>query len=434
MFHKLHIQMTMFCTIVTGSIFFALVFVCMFLAANSLKANNYASFTRQLNSALIHLKEQNTISHQWLNQLQKNEQFLLYLYDNNIPLCYQSYHSTRQEEILKEEAVYTARVKHGIDIFSGNPGNITKHTEFNFTSSNGQDYYASAGIIPVKNGYLSFIVLFPLARQHIQEFKLCFAVYITGLAAALLLFIFSWFFTKRMIIPLENTRQRQADFIASASHELRSPLAVIKTGLEIIRKTDTSSETGHFIDLMAGETNRMQNLVSNMLFLANADSGHLPLHKEKCQPDGLLIYIYEKYSPLARKKQLSLSLNLTEEIFPCCYCDKEWIQQVFCILLDNALSYTPSGGKIHIGLKQQKSFLVFSFADTGRGIPDNEKTLVFGRFYRSDNAHSDKTHPGLGLCLAKEIISAHNGRIWVEDVKGGGSCFYVELPVYKCNG
>ncbi len=430
MFRKLHIQMAVFCTTVTGGIFFALVLVCLFFARKSLEANNYASFTSQLNSALIHLKEQDTISHLWLNQLQENEQFLLYLYDNNIPLYYQNYHSSRQEETLKKEAIYIARTKYGAGIFTGSPGSITTHTEFNFTSSDGKDYYASAGIIPKKNSYLSFIALFPLASQHTQELKLYFATCSAGFAAVSILFIFSWFFTKRMIIPLENTRQEQTDFIASASHELRSPLAVIKTGLETLKKTENPYEMEHFIDLMAGETNRMQNLVNNMLFLANADSGHLSVHKEKCQPDGLLIYIYEKYTPLCQKKQLSLSLNLPEEIFPYCYCDKEWIQQVFSILLDNAISYTPSGGRIDMALKQTKSSLVFSFTDTGCGIPDNEKALIFNRFYRSDNARSDKAHTGLGLCLAKEIISSHKGRIWAENPESGGSCFYVELAAY----
>ena len=96
--------------------------------------------------------------------------------------------------------------------------------------------------------------------------------------------------------------------------------------------------------------------------------------------------------------------------------------------MDNALSYTPSGGKICISLKFIKPYLVFSFSDTGCGVPDNEKTLIFGRFYRSEHNHTDKEHFGLGLCIAKEIVSAHNGKIWVENNAYKGSCFYVKLP------
>ncbi len=102
--------------------------------------------------------------------------------------------------------------------------------------------------------------------------------------------------------------------------------------------------------------------------------------------------------------------------------------QVFSILLDNALSYTPSNGTINLSLSLHKAFPRFSISDTGCGISEQDKKLIFDRFYRSDQAHTDKTHFGLGLCIAKEIITAHQGRIWVEDSAEGGSCFFVELP------
>lgn len=429
MFRKLHLQMTLFCTMVTGCIFLVLTCICLFFAEDNLKSNNYSSFLQQLNSALIHLQEQDFISHQWLNQIQEDGQFLLYLYDNNKPLYYQNYHESEQENRLKEEALKMAQAEYSMDIFSANTNQIIIHTEFGFTSSDGQDYYASAGTIPKKNKHLGFLILFPLLRQQkqISHFRLIIAL--TDLAAVSLLFIFSWFFTRRMIIPLETTRQKQMHFIASASHELRAPLAVVHTGLEVLKKTDNPKEQEHFIDLMAEENSRMQKLISDMLLLAGADSGHLPIHQKNCQPDDILINVYEKYEALAEKKQIALSIELPEEMLPDCYCDKERMTQVFSILLDNALSYTPSGGRVCLSLTRHKNFFLFSFSDTGCGIEDSEKKLIFDRFYRSDHAHTDKMHFGLGLCIAKEIITAHQGRIWVEDSAGGGSCFYVKLPV-----
>lgn len=425
MFHRLHLQLTLFCTMVTGCIFFVLTFICLAYAERSLNADNYTSFLRQLNSTLIHLQEQDAISHQWLGQVQENGQFMLFLYDNKTPLYYQAYHDSVQENQLRDEAIRRARTEYDTDIFSTDPHPIIVHTEFEFTSSAGHDYYASAGMIPKGRKHLGFLILAPLQKQqnHIRHLRL--VIFLADLAALSLLIVFSWFFTGRMIVPLEHTRQKQVDFIASASHELRAPLTVVRMGMEVIQN---GAGNAHFIELMTEECVRMQNLIDDMLLLANADSSHLPMRMTVCQPDELLLNVYEKYESLAAEKKIALSIHLSEKRLPDCTCDRARIIQVFSILLDNALSYTPSGGTIRLSLTLERSHLVFRFADMGRGIPDREKNLVFDRFYRSDEAHTDRQHFGLGLCIAKEIITAHHGKIWVEDSAWGGSCFCIRLP------
>jgi signal transduction histidine kinase len=114
--------------------------------------------------------------------------------------------------------------------------------------------------------------------------------------------------------------------------------------------TITPAEQAHFIDLMTEESSHMQNLVNHMLLLANADSGHLPINPSAYQPDGILINIYEKYETLANKKNIVLFIDLPDELLPNCLCDIERITQVFTILMDNALSYTPAGGSIRLSL------------------------------------------------------------------------------------
>ena len=443
MFHKLHLQLTLFCTFVTGCIFLVLAFLCLIFAENSLKSENNAAFLRQLNTTLIHLQEQDMISHQWLNQIQENGQFLLYLYDNGNPLYYQHYHDSEQDVLLREEAIAKAKEEQNLDIFSEKPDQVILHTEFDFLSSSGQDYYASAGVIPKQSKHLSFLILCPLQNQHDRIWQLRLAVLLLGLAAISLLLDFSWLFTRRMIIPLEKSREKQVRFIASASHELRTPLAVLRSGLEVLEKTNDPAERSHFMELMTEESSHMQNLIEDMLFLANADSDHFPIHKTLCQPDELLLDAYEKFEPLATKKKITLSVELPDESseLPDCLCDRERITQVFSILLDNAITYTSettgstlhqqpscSTGKIRLSLRVTPDSLLFQFSDTGCGVPDAEKELIFDRFYRSDHSHTEKTHFGLGLCIAREIIDAHQGSIWVEDSADGGSCFFVRLP------
>lgn len=452
MFRKLHIQMTLFSTLITGIIFLILTFICLIFAETSMRKSNYASFLAQLNSVILHLQEEDTISHQWLNQTQESGQLQIYLYDNGTPLFYQNYHQSEEQSALIDNIIETARNRYGMDIFAVTGRQLTEHTEFTFLPSSGehdpsseqdsdttsynflslqQGRYVSAGIIPKQNGQLSFLILSAPDNLKSQLVHLRLVILSADLAAVLLLFVFSYFFTKRMILPLERNRKKQTLFIASASHELRAPLTVLRSGFEVLKKTKAPDRQEHFLSLMSNETSRMQKLVSDMLLLANADSGNFPIHISACQPDILLLDTYEKYEPLAKKKQIALFISLPDELLPDCLCDRERITQVFSILTDNALSYTPPGGKITLSITCRKSALLFCFADTGRGIPDEEKELIFERFYRTDRSHSEKDHFGLGLGIAREIVSAHKGFIWTEDNPGGGSCFYVRLPAAR---
>lgn len=429
MFHKLHVQFTIFCSIITGGIVLLLTIICLFFAENSMQNNNFASFLRQLNSVLIHLQEQNTISHQWLGQIQKNGHIMLYLYDNQKPLYYQGFHASQEEDALKEEVIEAARTRHQMDIFCGRTKRIIEHTEFSFSSSSGEKYYVSAGTIPKGSQYMSFLILYPLAEQQAEISRLRLMVCLAVLAALFLLLLFSWFFTGRMLVPLEDSRRKQMHFIAAASHELRAPLAVLQSGLEVLQKTDSKREQKRCVKYMEEESSRMQDLIRDLLLLANADSGHLSLQRKLCQPEELLLSAFEKYQPVAGKKEIAMSVSLPEDCIPDCSCDPQKITQVFSILLDNAISYTPCGGKISLSLVQKKNRLCFGFSDTGPGVPDREKEQIFDRFYRADQAHTDKSHFGLGLCIAKEIVQEHQGKLRVEDAKGGGSRFIVELPI-----
>ena len=103
-------------------------------------------------------------------------------------------------------------------------------------------------------------------------------------------------------------------------------------------------------------------------------------------------------------------------------------KQALRILVDNAIKYTPAGGTVTISAQMLDSFCRINVADTGPGVPDGEKKQIFQRFHRSEMAHTDRNHFGLGLSIAAEIAAAHQGRLWVEDNSGGGAIFFLELP------
>ena len=227
---------------------------------------------------------------------------------------------------------------------------------------------------------------------------------------------------------LEKSRQEQTEFIAAASHELRSPLAVILSGISAMKKAD-SKEQGHFLSVIEKEGTRMSLLINDMLSLSNADNHSWKMHPVFCELDTLLLDTYEKYEPLMQDHHMKFFIELPEEEIPPCPCDPERISQVLGILLDNAISYVPENGKIILSLSQTETHFLIRVKDNGPGIPDSAKTSVFRRFYRADSARNNRQHFGLGLCIAYEIISLHKGTISVLDTPGGGSTFQISLPL-----
>lgn len=124
---------------------------------------------------------------------------------------------------------------------------------------------------------------------------------------------------------------------------------------------------------------------------------------------------------------MSLQISLPDEPLPQCYCDRQRIEQVITILLNNAMSYSPLDTFITLGICQADGKLKLWVADKGYGVLDELKQKIFLRFFQVDQARKDREHFGLGLCIASEIIRLHQGKIWVEDNPGGGSVFYFTL-------
>ena len=271
------------------------------------------------------------------------------------------------------------------------------------------------------------IILYPLnSMEHdLRMQRLIF--FGTAFLAILALSIFSWFFIGKMIAPLEENRQAQTEFIAAASHELRSPLAVILSGISAMKKAEPA-EQSRFLSVIEKEGTRMSLLVNDMLSLSNADNHSWKMHPVPCELDTLVLDTYEKYEALMQEHHMNFSVELPDEELPLCSCDPERISQVLGILLDNAISYVPEHGKIQLTLTQNSRGFCLAVIDNGPGIPDSAKTSVFRRFYRADSARNNRQHFGLGLCIAYEIITLHQGMITVKDTPGGGSTFVISLP------
>jgi signal transduction histidine kinase len=225
---------------------------------------------------------------------------------------------------------------------------------------------------------------------------------------------------------LEEGQQKQKEFIAAASHELRSPLTVIKTGIASIKEDMTKAD--RFLPHVEAECDRMSRLINEMLLLAAVDTKSWELAWEQVDMDTLLIECYDMFCTCLNPKQAVITLDLPEERLYRIYGDKERLKQILTILVDNAMSHIPEGGRIALRVLQRKHFMTIAVEDNGKGILPEDKPHVFERFYRKDKSRTDKQHYGLGLSIAKELVELQHGSITVEDTFGGGTTFRMRFP------
>ncbi len=232
-----------------------------------------------------------------------------------------------------------------------------------------------------------------------------------------------------MIERLESAFQRQRQFTADASHELRTPLAIIEAESTLaLNKKRTDKEYEKSLELISQETLFMSTLVDKLLFLARTDAGDDHQNIEDFNLYQLLSLLYTDVEVLAREKEIyfqaSPPFSLTVKG------DKIKIRQLFLNILENAIKYTPAGGRISVSVEEKNGMAVVAIKDTGIGIPTEHLPHIFERFYRADKARSRaEGGAGLGLAIAKQIAVVSGGDIDVESEVGKGSIFFVSLPI-----
>jgi signal transduction histidine kinase len=241
------------------------------------------------------------------------------------------------------------------------------------------------------------------------------------------------FLAGKAMVPIKQAFSRQREFVADASHELRTPLSIIQTSVEAVQ-IDNDQKLSPFstqvLDDLKNEVRRMTRLVNDLLTLARADAGATNIIKEKFDLIAVAEPLIRSVQPLAAMKGLTLAMS-GDEPLPI-MADRERISQLLLILVDNAIKYTPDGGKVEVSLKRTatpKAAVTIAVHDTGEGIPEKDLKLIFERFYRIDKARSrEEGGTGLGLSIAKWIVDVHGGKIKVESTPGKGSSFIVSLP------
>jgi two-component system, OmpR family, manganese sensing sensor histidine kinase len=255
-----------------------------------------------------------------------------------------------------------------------------------------------------------------------------------------------WFLSRLAIQPLQESYQYLRQFTADASHELRNPLALIQTTVQVALSDPdiTPKEQQQQLEVVERLTKRLGNLVNDLLFLARQDSGMIQPQLQPCPLDALLMAVVEEQSSTAAARNIRLTLDLGEaELEPengiepfTLKGDYDQLARLFSNLVSNSLQHTLAGGSVELKLEQTNRFLQVVVKDTGTGIPEQALPHVFERFYRVDPARSRTESPtpdsnagtGLGLAIAKAICETHQGQIRVDSKVGQGTTFKVVLP------
>lgn len=224
---------------------------------------------------------------------------------------------------------------------------------------------------------------------------------------------------------LENLFTAQQRFLADVSHELRTPLTVIKGNADLIRKFGPDDES---LDSIKDEADRLTRMVGDLLLLAQAESGKLPLNLRTVMLDELLTDVFQEMRVLAGEK---VHLKLTDIDQVTITGDRDRLKQVFINLVSNAIHYTPTGGDVYLGLSKSQEMARVIIRDTGPGIPVTDLPHIFDRFYRGEKSRTRSKLGGfgLGLSIANFIVDSHGGRIEVNSQEGRGTTFAVYLPL-----
>ncbi|ELY2010623.1 PAS domain-containing protein [Flavobacterium psychrophilum] len=235
----------------------------------------------------------------------------------------------------------------------------------------------------------------------------------------------------RNITPFKELDFAKTNFIATISHELKTPISSIKFSLQLLEKEQTgilNEEQKYLVESIQDDSQRLLKITGELLELSQVETGNIQLNIEKSNPYDIVYYATEAVKIQAEQKQIELVV-VADEKLPNIKADKEKTAWVLINFLTNAIKYSSENSKIIVKLKQENNHIIFQVIDTGKGIDNRYKSKVFDKYFQIPGSH--KLGTGLGLAISKEFIEAQNGTISVESELGLGSTFAVKLKLYN---
>ena len=350
-----------------------------------------------------------------------NDRLFFYVFDNEGRLLNFARASFRIEPFILDTIAQEKVEPGGVTVFSKPGSENTRKARIMLTAQQVRDDEGDA----TQTVYVGKDVT---AMYNGME-KATYALAFLGAIALVIATIVGHILSGKAMIPLRQAYEKQRQFAADASHELRTPLSVVMASAELLQNDPSikSPFLRQVIDDVRDEVKKMTKLVSDLLVVARSDNKALKLKPQKFNLSALIEQTARLMQPLAEQKKIDLQAENLPKVE--IQADEQKIRQLVLILVDNAVKYTPDGGRVSVRYEStEKGRVRFSVSDTGIGIAKEDQAKVFDRFYRVDKARSrEMGGNGLGLAIAQEIVHLHKGRIWIQSELGKGTTFFVEL-------
>ncbi len=257
--------------------------------------------------------------------------------------------------------------------------------------------------------------------------RLTFVLVPLGLLALLLASVGGRYMSRRAMQPVREAFERQRAFVADASHELKTPLTLIRADAEVLSRGLMDPDHRELADDLLGETDRMNAVLSDLLLLTRLDAGKLVVSQEPFALAAVIVETADRFAARAAAKEIRLEVDAPGKLIA--RGDRERTGQILAALLDNALRYTPRGGRIAITGRSGEGWVEVSVTDTGPGIPSEHLPRIFDRFYRVEPARTRAGGgTGLGLAIARDLALAQGGKLVAENTRNKGASFTLRLP------
>ncbi|OMF63031.1 HAMP domain-containing sensor histidine kinase [Paenibacillus sp. FSL R5-0766] len=279
---------------------------------------------------------------------------------------------------------------------------------------------------PSGDGHM--IVFIDVTAQQGILTNLIYTFAVVGLIMLIGIYFLSRYFANRSIAPVREAFEKQKQFIGDASHELKTPLAIINTNADVLlaNQEDTIANQAKWLHYIKSETERMTGLTNDLLYLTQMDDSRSTMIHAKFNMSDAVESIILPMEAVIFEKNISLDYNIEPNLTV--HGNSEQIKQVILILLDNAVKYSGPKGAVNVTLQKQNNDVMLAVSNTGEGIAPEHLDRIFDRFYRTDSSRARKHGGhGLGLAIARSIVDQHKGELYARSVVGEGATFYVRL-------
>ena len=433
MFHKFKQNLIFLYTLSTGLILTLIVVMAFLFSAVSQSNRRESAFQSNLFTLTSKLQTDSRFTDAYLAQMELENGLIIYIEENGHQLFFPgAWEPEGGRDILLERAAAGAEKEGIYEDSHPMSSNLLKSSVLRITGDHHDTWLGNVLITRSDSGYKKMILLSDETQHRRDLLKTGLLYLLLDLIGIFLLYLTGRRFVRRSTQPLEETYQKQRDFVSAASHELRSPLAVIQANAAAVK--DAPDESPRLLGVIQSECERGSTLIKNLLLLASADSKNLILQTQSLEIDELLLHVLELYEPVFHSKNARLLLELPAETLPQVHADPQLCLQIFTILLENAAAYgleNSKNRKILLKADCRGNSVYISVTDYGMGIPNEKKKQIFDRFYRGDKSRSHKEHFGLGLSIASELAKAQGLELDVRDTPGGGSTFVVRFHIIQ---